>query len=63
MVGEAGGEDLGLVLQPPEGAGVNDAVAVALEFVAIGMGQFGITAAPRPLHRKPQVREGGQRVY
>ena len=38
MVVEAGREDLRLVLQAPECARVDDAVAVTLELVAIGMG-------------------------
>ena len=37
MVGETAGENLGLGLEPAKGAGVNDAVPVALEIVAIGV--------------------------
>src|SRR5438067_1111192 len=37
MVGEPGRENLRLGFQPPEGAGMHDAVAVALERIAIGM--------------------------
>ena len=54
VVGEAGSEDLGLVLQTPECPRVNYAVAIAAKFVAIGVRQFGITAAARILHRKAQ---------
>jgi hypothetical protein len=37
MIGVAAGEDLRLGLKPAEGAGVNHAIAVALEIVAVGM--------------------------
>ncbi len=35
-------EDLGLVLEPPEGRAMDDAVAVALELRARGRGRFGV---------------------
>jgi hypothetical protein len=38
VVGETGREDLGLILQPSKCPRVNYPVAVAAEFVAIGMG-------------------------
>ena len=50
MIGEAAGKDLGLGLQPAESAGVNDAVAVALEIVAIGMLGLGNAASAGLLH-------------
>jgi hypothetical protein len=53
VIGNAGRKNLRLVLQPPEGARVNDAVAVALKFVAVGMRELGILAAQRAGHRKP----------
>src|SRR5690606_8424030 len=40
-------EDLGLVDEAAEGRGVDDAVAVALELVAIGGGRLGISPAAR----------------
>ena len=40
MVGVAAGENLGLIFEAAEGAGVDDAVAVALEVVAVGMRRF-----------------------
>ena len=40
VVGVAAGEDLGLGFEAAEGAGVDDAVAVALEVVAVGMRRF-----------------------
>ena len=45
VVGEAAGENLGLGFEPAKGAGMNDAVAVALEIVAIrmlGLREFGV---------------------
>ena len=45
VVGVAAGEDLRLVLQPAESAGVNDAVTVALEGVAIRVRRLGIAAS------------------
>jgi len=45
MIGVAAGENLGLRFQTSEGAGVDDAVAVALKIVAVGMGRFGIAAS------------------
>ncbi len=44
VVGVAAREDLRLVLQPPEGAGVNDAVAVALKRIAVRMRRLRIAA-------------------
>jgi len=52
MIGETGCEDLGFGLQPPEGPGMDDAVAVALEGVAVGMFGFRVAPAPASLHRK-----------
>src|ERR1039458_810637 len=57
MSGETGCEDLGLGLQPPEGSGMDYAVAVALESVAVGMFGFGVTPAPTSIHREPQARQ------
>ena len=37
VVGVASGKDLRLVLEPPKGTGVDDAVAIALKGVAVGM--------------------------
>ena len=45
VIGEALGEDLRLVLQAAEGAGMNNAVAVALEVVAIRMRRLWIAAS------------------
>lgn len=38
-------EHLGLVLQAAEGDGVDDAIAVALEFAALGRWRLGMPAA------------------
>ena len=46
MVGIAAGKDLGLVLQPAEGARMDDAVAVALERVAVRMRRLRIAPSP-----------------
>src|SRR5581483_2148654 len=43
VVGVAAGEDLSLVFETTEGPGVDDAVAVALESVAVGVGRLGNT--------------------
>ncbi len=50
MIREALGEDLGLILQTAEGAGMNHAVAVALEVVTIGMRRLWIAASERGLN-------------
>ena len=52
MVALVGYEDLGLLLQPPEGRGMDDAVAVAREGCAGGAGLLGIQPAARggPVH-------------
>ena len=49
MIAEGRDEDLGLVLEPAEGLGVDDAVAVALEVGAEGAGLlFDLAAAGEP---------------
>ena len=54
VIGVAAGENLGLVFQPAKGAGVDDAVAVALEVIAIGMlglGDSGVRGIVLPARR------------
>jgi hypothetical protein len=57
VIGDGIGEDLGLVFKAAKGAGVNDAITVALEVVAIGVREFRIAAAAAALDRKFQVGE------
>lgn len=59
MIGKAGGEDLRFIFKAAESAGVDDAVAIALEFVAVGMRKFGITPSARAFERKAQTGERG----
>jgi hypothetical protein len=49
VVGIAASENLRLGFQTPKGAGVDDAVAVALKVVAVGMWRFRMTPAKRML--------------
>ena len=60
MIGKAGGEDLGLVFQPAKSPRMDDAVAVALEGIAVGVRQLGIAAAAGAFHRKTQMSERGR---
>src|ERR1039458_5145998 len=57
MVGKAGSEDLGLRLQAAEGAGMNHAVAVALEGVAVRVFGFGVSPPPASRYWKSQPRQ------
>ena len=57
MVGQAGSEDLGLGLQAAEGTGMNHAVAVALESIAVRVIGFGVSPSPASLYRKSQARQ------
>ena len=50
MIGIAAGKNLGFRLQSAEGAGVDDAVAVALEVVTIGMLRLGVAASAGMFH-------------
>ena len=50
MIGVARGEDLRFGFEAAEGAGMNDAVAVARVVVAIGMLRLGVTAAAGAAH-------------
>src|ERR1022692_526376 len=50
MVGVTARENLGLVFEAAEGAGVDDAVAVALEVVAVGMRRLGEAASAGMFH-------------
>jgi hypothetical protein len=52
VIGDAGGEDLGFGFETTEGAGVDDAVAVALEVVTEGRKALWKTTAQRSLHRE-----------
>ena len=50
VVGDTMSENLSLILKPAKGAGVNDAVAVALERGAIGMLGLGVAPSARVLN-------------
>ena len=62
MVGIAPGENLCLVFQAAEGAGVEDAVAIALVFIAIGMRRLGKTPALRLSHCHGVARQASSMV-
>ena len=57
MVGQAGSEDLGFILQTPECSRVNYAIAIASKFIAVGMCELRISPAAGTLHRKAQSPE------
>src|SRR5206468_622873 len=57
MIGEPGREDLRLRLKPAERTGMDDAVAVTLECVAIGMRGFGPHPPPALFEGKSQPRQ------
>ena len=59
MVGDAGREHLCLVFQAAEGAGMDDPVAIALEFVPIRMWEFGISPATSLASGETQTAEAG----
>jgi hypothetical protein len=50
MIGVPPGENLGLCLEPPKCASMHDAIAVALEVIAIRMWWLWMTASARLLH-------------
>ena len=54
MVGDAGRKNLHLVFEAAEGPRVNDAVAIALELVAIRVRKLGVAASAALLHWKAQ---------
>src|SRR5580704_12092271 len=57
MIGIAAGKNLSFGFKAAKGAGVNDAVAVALEIVAIRMGRLGKTASAGLFHAHRIVGE------
>ena len=60
MIGQAGGEDLRLVLQAPKRPGMHNAVAIALECVAVRVRQLRIAAPPALLDGETEVRKRGR---
>jgi hypothetical protein len=57
MVAKAGGEDLGFAFHAAEGAGMDDAVAVALKIVAVGMRRFRIETAAEMVWPEAQMAQ------
>ena len=57
MIAEAVAEDLSLVFQTPEGARVDNAVAIALKFVAVGMRRLRIAAPAQGFNGIPEPRQ------
>ena len=55
MIRDAGRENLRLVLQPAKSARMDDAVAIALEFIAVRMGELGIASAAARRNGEPQT--------
>ena len=60
VVGVAAGKDLRLRFQTAKGAGMDDAVAVALKVVAVRMRRLGIAASARVFHAHRIVGEHGK---
>ena len=60
VVGVAAGEDLGLGFEAAKSAGMDDAVAVALKVVAVGMLRLGITASAGLFHVHRVVGQHGE---
>src|SRR5437660_3304472 len=65
VIGVAPGEDLRLGLKPSKGAGVNHAIAVALEIVAVGVRRLSKapSAGLRHLDRVSRQHGGSLRKY
>src|SRR5438270_3084368 len=59
MIGNAGGENLRLVFEPAKCARMNDAVTVALKFVAVRMRKLRIPASPAERHGETQGAQAG----
>src|SRR5580765_223446 len=57
MIGEAPREDLRLCFQPPECSGVDDAVAIALKVVAVGMLELRIAPTARLFNTNRVISE------
>src|ERR1051326_1181201 len=57
MVRDAGRENLGLVFEATERAGMHNAIAIALELIAVWVRQFGKAAAASVLDGKTQTRK------
>src|SRR5581483_313862 len=62
MVGISASEDLRLMVQPAERAGMNDPVAVAFEVVTVGMARLWITASTGLLDAHGIGSEHGERI-
>ena len=60
MIGETAGKNLGLGFQPAESARVDDAVAVPLEIIAIGVLGLGNAASAGLLHPHGVVGQHGE---
>src|SRR5215472_15099833 len=62
VIGVAAGKNLGFVFEAPEGAGVDDAVAIALKGIAVRVRRLGKTASAGLLHAYRVVGEHGMSV-
>jgi len=60
VVGVTAGEDLSFSLEAAKRPGVDDAIAVTLKIVAVGMLRLGITASAGLLHPHGVVGEHGE---
>ena len=59
VVGDAGWKDLRLVFQAAKSAGVDHAIAIALELVAVRMRRFRIPPPAARRNREPQTAQPG----
>lgn len=57
MVRNGGGKDLGLVFQAAKCAGMDDAIAIAPEVIAVSVRELGVTASFGATHRESQESE------
>jgi hypothetical protein len=63
VIGELRREDLRLIFETPERAGMHNTIAIALKLIAVRVRRFGVPPAPGSPHQKPEMSERGRMHY
>jgi hypothetical protein len=63
VIGKAGRENLGFIFEAPKRPGMDYAVAIPLESVAVRVFRLGIAASPRTIGGEAQMPEGARHLF